>query len=141
MATGGIMIRIAMLTTCLICIASAAGAQTVKLCVPDYDVIDHVTVVNSRRRSPPPHGTPTPGMLAQSIPVPPTRTPLPVGLCPDMDPGSTGYVEVPVTTSLARRGLTNTWTAWSVSVDDVASDASNTTTPPRNLQRAPRLLP
>lgn len=121
-------------------LVAAAYSQTLKMCVPDYDVVDHVTVINSRRMSPPPHGTPTPRMLVQDVPIPPTRTPVPVGVCPDMDPGTTGYVEVPVT-SLSRRGLTNTWTAWSVSEDQIVSASSNVLTPPRATHYPARLLP
>jgi len=124
-----------------LCVRLAHGqTNTIKLCVPDYDSVTKVTVLNSRRSAMPPEPTPTGLVLSQDIPVPPTRTPVPAGVCPDLDPATTGYVEVPIT-SLTRRGIRNTWAAWSVSSDDVTSDASNTITPPPLRQRPARLLP
>ena len=122
-----------------LCVVLAHG-QTIRACVPDYDDVASLIVINSRLRPPPADPTPTPGMLTQLIAMPPTRTPLPTGVCTDMDPATTGYVEVPVTT-ITRRAVFNGWTAWSISADGIASAASNTIQPTPIRQRPGRLVP
>jgi len=121
--------------------ARAQDGPWLGICQPDMANVASIELWNFGA-SPVPPVPPSGVTPVATIPIPPTRTPVPVehqALCPD-DPTTAWIVVDPRAIGLTGPGLLNRWVAWARSRDGVLSVASNVKEPTPLPMTPPRLI-